>query len=239
MINLIVTAISTRIASTNDAIKVYFETKKTETLALEKLLYSILTIWHLHIIITVSATLFGLYLIGQYLLPIMALVGFFYLQFGQRPQPRQIRPLEQYLQIRDFIYEPIRLISESLPVFKPQTIEDIVNKPEFLVNNGHILYIFKLLKNVNEELGPEDTDFIKKVLQARINQRLDEHENLFSYHTWYDDTRVITVNDVTDVGTHYQISIIFVDNDTAYDYVKRRHNPTASTKEKNFYDEVF
>ena len=239
MLNQIITAISTRLESTNKAIKTYRESKDTEALALEKLLYAILTIWHLHIIITVSATLFGLYLTGQYLLPLIALGGFLYLQYGKRPQPHPIDPIARYIQLRDFIFEPLRLISESLPVFKPQTIEDIVHKREFLINNGHILYIFKLLKNVNEEIGEEDVDFIKKVLQARINQRLDEYQNLFAFQTWFSDVRIITVNDVTDVGTHYQISIIYVDNDVAYDYVIKKLNPSSSTATLDYYDEVF
>lgn len=202
--------------------------KQAKELAFNRLFLSLTKIFGLRILVPLVVFVGMVYLIKLYLVYICtALFIIYWIYDKYHIEPNDDDLERRYTFVRDFIFKPLYELAEYLPIKALQSVSDIVNNPE-IINLGQCsLLAYKLMKTTPDQTEPEKIEFAKKILQSNIEQKLDLHEALFQDRSTYaKDLRTLTVTDIIDYGTHYQILIAYIDNPFIYRYVRNKISTT-------------
>jgi hypothetical protein len=217
------------------------EINKKEIKAIDQLIYDIFKIWRLDIILPALSIVILLQILKLYFIEILALGLIAYMIYDHFKQPVPVvNHNARYQWLLDYLYDPAKNMSDYLPVTKIQVSYDLFNAQKYVADNNYAIYLYQLAKMTNEEIDDDKLSFAKKILQAQINKKMDayEHHHNNNGDTFYKDARVIMVDDICDVGTHYLISIIWIDNPQAYQYWQYKNTP-KKRKPNDIDDEDF
>ena len=208
----------------------------------DNMLYNLFKLWRIKkVLLYLSIGLLALAFIKTFFAPIVAtlfLIGCIY-AYLDKP-PRIVNPVHRYQFIQCFIYDAFINMKIYLPIQYPQSIHDISRLPRYLNDGDYYVYTYQLIKTTPEKVDDEKISFAKKILQHNINHKCDIYEHLHNNGTtFFNDMRVIQIDDIIDHGTHYIVSIIYVDNEYAYTYIKNKSKPMTQSEAIDSSDEDF
>jgi hypothetical protein len=236
-----------RISTTKEVIKKYMnqdnivQGNNSIKISLKETVYKLIRIWQLHIVVPIIAIVVLIaYLLKHFIVQFLALgvVWVLIYEHFHKPKP-QINHENRYKWMKDFIYKPLSHMDKLLPIESIQSLYDISSPEKFLIENDCILYVYQLMKSTSETIDKSKLDFARKVLQERLNKKMDKYDEYYGVsNTVYLDARVLTVTDITDMGTHYIVKILYIDSPLAYKYWQYINTPKPSSA-ADTYDEDF
>lgn len=224
------------------AVKKAFKTTGVQSISkFDLALYKFLKGTKLDIILPTTGIVLTVYMLMRYFeYVVLFIISMFVLIIWLTPQEESIDYEERYYHIRDTVYLALTNIDTILPTRKLQSILDVVHLPKYIPDKIPI-YLYKMEKTTYERLDRDKLDFAIKIIQSEMDKIMDEYEELYGDgSTYYNDLRLITVTKIIDYGTYFQLQVINVDNEIAYEIAIKQLTKTklqtniAHTKDGDF-----
>lgn len=217
-------------------------TKENHVSPLDSKLYTFLKITRLHVIIPAIAITIVLSLAIEYweYLALFLIGLILLLKWLTTESTESIDHIDRYIYIRDILFQSLNTFDSMIPIRSPQTHIDIVHIPECISEGRYAVYLYQLPKTTYEHTDKSLLDFAQKIIQANIDKQLNQYEELHADgSTYYNDLRTITLTNIVDMGTHYRLEILWVDDDKTYDVARKQLNRkdtinNADTKDEDF-----
>ncbi|HKL42122.1 MAG TPA: hypothetical protein VJ962_06055 [Clostridia bacterium] len=247
-------SINIRIEKSKEVIKTYNKERTKEkknkdtkkmVRAVDKLAYELIKIWDLHIIIPVlSVIVLLLYILKLFAVQILAVGVLVYGTYDHFKKPkvdrRNLYHNGNYLWLQEHLYEIFKIIEDYLPIRRILNPYDLVNFRKFQQEKGVVFYLFNVMKTTSEELEKEKIDFAKRIFEAELIKRMDEHEEIHNdWCTYFKGERVLVLDKIRDFGTHYEFRILKIDSIEAYNYFISKKNTSGGKKYTNRKDGDF
>lgn len=222
--------------------KAFESTKENHISPIDTAMYRFFKKTRLHIIIPSVSIVIMLYLIKLYLANILLLIlGIVILiKWFTSSDEEAVEHIDRYIYMRDILYQSFDGINTILPIRSPQTVIDIVHIPEFINEGRYAVYLYQLTKTTYEHAEQSMLDFAQKILQANIDKQLNQYEHIHADGTtFYNDLRLITLTNIVDMGTHYRLEIIWVDDEKTYSVARKQLTKKETINNADTKDEDF
>ncbi|MGM7637291.1 hypothetical protein [Bacillus sp. Hm123] len=208
-------------------------------MAKNTLLYFFLKNWLINILVPLAVIILTISLAVKYFIPILA-VGFIYYlvwcDFKEKNRGNVIQQQQEiefmYYEISKFIFNPLRQMDECLDVKVLQGLTDISIHPSYNIESRVAKLHFKLLKKSSEPIENDKILFSEKMLQSLITSKLHKKQILENRTFFYDDVPCLVVDYITDFGDYIQITIVYVNSESSYNYVKEKACYSTTSKMK-------
>ncbi|MCU6713215.1 hypothetical protein M6D81_31410 [Paenibacillus sp. J5C_2022] len=142
--------------------------------------------------------------------------------------------MSTYSDIAGLVLNPIKSLTKWLDFAEPHNAESLINYPQIISKGNMSFFAYKVLKLSHDKTEESDLAFAESQLQSLINDKLTA-ENLRNptFPSMYYDMPVLIVHEIEDMGNHFKVLLIYVNNDAIYNFVvetsKYRTNATTTT----------
>lgn len=146
-----------------------------------------------------------------------------------------------YYNIAGLILIPIKSLTKWLEFAEPVNTESLFNHPHIITKGNMSFFAYKLLKLSHDKTEDVEIAFAESQLQILINDKLTA-ENLRNptFQSMYFNMPVLIVHEIEDMGNHFRVLLIYVNNDVTYNFVvENAKSRSIATKPLAQIDEDF
>lgn len=190
------------------------------------------------VVLIASAISLALFIKYWVVIVLIALGVYFYKSERKQPENRAV-PVADTI-VYNCLYQIIHAIHDRIGARRPIDLYDIAHNPSIVMKNMVEMVRAAVPKSHNSPVPEEELIIILKHLQARITADLQQHKVAYVPNP-SPDGRIpaIVVDDVKDIGTHFQVDVVLVDSEHKAKYIywkyqqRKKHNDQSNQPEED------